>query len=235
MIVGFVSDAHGNPTGLAGCLGALQRAGAERIYFLGDAVGYFPEENGALDLLRGAGATCVRGNHDAMLLGDLPLSPDRDRAYRIGEARTRIEPRHLEWLRQWPERLEVDLDGIRALLQHGSPGDPLEGYVYPDGDFSSFASLPFSLVAMGHTHRPLVAASGSVTLLNPGSSGMPRDVGDLASCAIWNSATRQAEVLRVRFDAAALLRKWGDQLHTSAAACLLRTPDAAPLGRIVPA
>ena len=43
MKIGILSDAHGNPHGLNRCLTALKREGAERLYFLGDAVGYLPD------------------------------------------------------------------------------------------------------------------------------------------------------------------------------------------------
>ena len=71
MIVGLVSDAHGNADALEKCLDVIEREGARKTYFLGDAVGYFPEENAVLDLLRSRGAICLRGNHEAMLLGKL--------------------------------------------------------------------------------------------------------------------------------------------------------------------
>ncbi len=232
MIAGFLSDAHGNPVGLERCLRALEYEGAEAIYFLGDAVGYFPEENAVLDLLRSRQVTCVRGNHEALLLGELPLGPEQDRIYRITEVRSRLHHRHREWIEQWPDRLEVELGGRRLLLVHGSPREPLEGYVYPDSDLSAFEALSFDAVLMGHTHRAFLRRQGTVTIVNAGSCGMPRDAGGLASCAMYNELTG-AELLRVSFDAAGLRVKWGDRVHPSAAACLERLPAEAIAGRIV--
>ena len=42
MKIGLLSDAHGNPDGLANCISVLRSRGAERLFFLGDAVGYLP-------------------------------------------------------------------------------------------------------------------------------------------------------------------------------------------------
>jgi putative phosphoesterase len=232
VIAGFLSDAHGNAAGLERCLRALEQEGAERIYFLGDAVGYFPEENAVLDLLRSRQVTCLRGNHEALLLGELRLPPERDQVYRIADARRRIRPEYREWIEQWPDRLEVQVAGHRLLLMHGSPADPLEGYVYPDSDLSAFDGLRFDAVVMGHTHRPFLNKRGAVTILNAGSCGMPRDAGALASCATYGEATG-AEILRVSFDAAGLQAKWGDRIHASAAACLERLPAMCLAGRIV--
>jgi predicted phosphodiesterase len=232
VIAGFLSDAHGNAAGLERCLRALEHQGAERIYFLGDAVGYFPEENAVLDLLRSRQATCLRGNHEALLLGQLPLPPERDQVYRIADARKRLRPEHREWIEQWPDCLEVELAGQRLLLVHGSPADPLEGYIYPDSDLSSFDGLPFEAVLMGHTHRAFLRKKGAVTIINAGSCGMPRDAGALASCATYDAATG-AEILRVSLDAAALRAKWGDRVHPSVAACLERQPAKDIAGRLV--
>lgn len=228
MIAAFLSDAHGNPVGLEACLREVEASGAETLFFLGDAVGYFPEENAVLDLLRSRGAVCIRGNHEALLLGELALPPARDRIYRITEAKARLTGSHREWLSQWPSRLEVELDGVRLLLVHGSPDEPLTGYVYADGDLSRFGGLPFDLVAMGQTHRPFTAQADGVRLLNPGSCGMPRDVGNLAACALFNTTTRDCRILRVPFDAEALLSKWESRIDPAAAACLRREAPGTP-------
>jgi len=235
MILGFVSDAHGNAEGLVGCLDALRRQGAERIYFLGDAVGYLPDENAVLDLLRSGGVVCIRGNHEAMLLGELAIPEGRDAVYRLAEARARIAPSHREWIREWPGRLELDSDGCHLLLAHGSPADPLQGYVYPDSDLTALRTLPFDAVVLGHTHRPFLASAGPVSVMNVGSCGMPRDAGGLASCARYDTITRTGEILRVPFDAAGLALRWGDRIAAAAAAVLQRGATGPVAGRVVSA
>lgn len=230
MIAAFLSDAHGNPVGLEACLRIVEASGAERVFFLGDAVGYFPEENAVLDLLKSCGAVCIRGNHEALLLGELSLQETRDRIYRLTEAKARLTGSHRSWLSQWPNRLELDLDGVRVLLVHGSPDEPLTGYVYEDSNLSRFGALPFDLVAMGHTHRPFTAQAGAVRLLNPGSCGMPRDVGHLAACALFDTVSRECRILRVPFDAETLLSKWGSRIDPVAAACLRRSEASGTRG-----
>ena len=233
MILGLLSDAHGNAGALAVCLEVLAAEGAERYCFLGDAVGYLPEENAVLGLLQTRGVTCVRGNHEAMLLEQLPVPPGRDVVYRLSDARLRLDPRHREWIARWPERLELDLDGRRLLLVHGSPADPLQGYIYPDSDLAPWRDLPAALLAMGHTHRPFAAQLGDLLVLNVGSCGMPRDAGGLASCARYDTATGTAEILRVPFDGAALARRWGSAIDPAAAAVLCREATGPVVGRVV--
>lgn len=233
MILGFVADAHGNATALAACLAALESEGASRFYFLGDAVGYLPEESAVLNLLRLQRVICIRGNHEAMLLGELPLPEARDQVYRISEARMRLAPDHRTFISGWPLRWEVTEGSSRFLLVHGSPASPLEGYVYPQSDLSGFAALPFDFVVMGQTHRPFIRSAGAVTAVNVGSAGIPRDGGSLASCAKFDVSSRKWEVLRVRFDAEAIIARCGERVHASVAACLRRPAPAEIVGRVI--
>ena len=233
MILGFVSDAHGNPEGLGRCLRALRASGAETIYFLGDAVGYMPEENAVMALLFAENALCIRGNHEEMLLGSLEVTAAREQVYKLADARARIAPEFRAAIESWPLTRELDVEGARFLLVHGSPSDPVGGYVYPDSDLGPFRDLPYAAVLMGQTHRPFVSSSGDVTVVNIGSSGMPRDVGNLASCATYDTAAGAWEILRIDFDAGALLSRFGDRIDPSVAACLQRQSSAPVVGRVV--
>jgi predicted phosphodiesterase len=220
--LGFLSDAHGNPMALEVCLRALADAGAEQLHFLGDAVGYMPGEAEVLEQLRAAGAVCIRGNHEAMLLGELPVSEQSEQVYRLAGARARLRPEHRAWIATWPLQRELEVAGRRLLLVHGSPQDPLGGYIYPDTDLAAFAGLPYDRVLLGQTHRPFVRAAGPVEVVNIGSSGMPRDVGNLASCAIYDSSDHKMQLLRCPFDAEAVIAAYADQVDTSVIACLRR-------------
>ena len=222
MRVGFLSDAHGNPRGLEVCLRALADAGAEQVHFLGDAVGYMPGEAEVLEMLRAADVICIRGNHEAMLLGELPVSEKREKVYRLAGARARLRPEHRAWMATWPLQRELDVEGRRLLLVHGSPQDPLGGYIYPDTDLTAFAGLSYHRVLLGQTHRPFVRSIGPVEVVNVGSSGMPRDIGNLASCAIYDSSDDELLIIRRPFDAEAVIAAYAPQVDPSVIACLRR-------------
>ena len=232
MLIGFYSDAHGNPRGAEAGLALLSKQRVDQLYFLGDAVGYMPDAEAVLDLVRASGADCIRGNHEEMLLGNLPYTEAQENVYRLRAARERLTPERRAWIASWPLRREVTLDGVRFLLVHGSPSDPVGGYVYPDTELAGFAELPCDVVLMGQTHRPFVRTAGDVTAINVGSCGLPRDVGDLASVATYDTRARAGEILRVRFDAARLIVDLGARVDASVSACLERTAKAAIAGRI---
>ncbi|HYK66949.1 MAG TPA: metallophosphoesterase family protein [Streptosporangiaceae bacterium] len=232
MLIGLLSDAHGNPLGLRSCLAALRDAGVGRVYFLGDAVGYLPGEAEVIDILLTEGVVCQRGNHEAMLLGDLDLDHRRDRAYGLASVVRRMPPGVRAVLAGWPSAREVELAGRRLLLVHGSPRDHLSEYVYPDSDIDWIGSLGYDAVFMGNTHRPFAAHRGAALVVNVGSCGLPRDQGNLAACAVYDPAANECQVLRVPMDPAAVAAQFAEPVSDLVAECLSRQA-AQPFGSIV--
>lgn len=232
--VGLISDAHGNPEGLELCLRYLREvAVVDRLWFLGDAVGYLPAGGEVVAMLRTAGAGCILGNHDAMVLGSLPLDAKRDEVCRVSAARKGLSAEDVETLRGWRTEAKLAVDGRVLLLVHGSPWERLTGYVHPDAALDRFAELGFDAVVMGHTHRPFVRRVGGTLVLNPGSCGLPRDHGALASCAVYDSETHTAQIVRLRMDVAGICKRLGNSVHPSVRECLMRLPESEIVGQIV--
>jgi putative phosphoesterase len=222
MLIGLISDAHGNPFGLDACIEALSHAGVERMLFLGDSVGYLPWEEAVLARLHEVGAECIRGNHDDMLLGRIAVPPDREEVYGSHKARDRVSQRWLDWMAQWPLTRSFTVDGCRILLAHGSPADPLGEYLHEDADLARFDTLPYDLIAVGHTHRPWIRSCGAFTFVNTGSCGLPRDVGNQASCVLLDTIARRTHIIRASFDAEGIITQAGHSIDQSVAACLRR-------------
>jgi len=222
MRVAFLSDVHGNALALDACLAHVRSVGADAVYFLGDAVGYLPAAREVLDRLAAEGIPCQQGNHERMLLTPAEVPPDRETAYRLGAARARLDDTHLERVAGWPVRRELTAGRRSFLLVHGSPAAPLDGYVYPDTDLAPFTDLPYDAVVMGHTHRPFVRPSGGTVFVNAGSVGLPRDRGDSAAFALYDSEADRFETVRVPLDVPAILSAYGDRIADAVRACLLR-------------
>ncbi|MGB2985519.1 MAG: metallophosphoesterase family protein [Phycisphaerae bacterium] len=199
MKVALISDVHGNYPALEQCLAKISRMGVERIFFLGDAVGYLPGEVEVLRRLEKEGIVCQQGNHEAMLLQPTPLSQERETEYRLQEARKRLAEAASR-LSQWPQQREIEVAGRRFLLVHGSPASPLNGYVYADCNMARLPAPPCDGVFMGHTHRPFVASRPGLLLVNVGSVGLPRDQGNLMSFAVYDSADETCRIFRVEMD-----------------------------------
>lgn len=224
MRIGFLSDAHGNPFGLSICLERLCLEGPEQIYFLGDAMGYWPHGLEVVEELLHLNIPCIKGNHDAMVVELLPVPEEKEGIYRLKSVISSISTTTKNVIKDnWPVRRELAHGGKRILLIHGRPSNPLEGYLYEDGKFLPEESNDFDVVVMGHTHRPFIKYEKGVLWLNVGSCGLPRDVGGMASCAIYYTKLHSAKILRVPMDTKALLASCPpDSVATQVAECLQR-------------
>jgi putative phosphoesterase len=194
VIRGFLSDAHGNLEAFERGVEVLRASGAESIWFLGDAVGYLPGTEvvaAVAELADGA----VRGNHDdAVLRGD--VDANRDALLRHGDIAARLTGVDRGTLQSWPERVVHDSSCGPLLMVHGSPQDPLHGYVYPDSDLAPIAASEYRVVLMGQTHRPFVRELDGTVIVNVGSCGLPRDCGTRGAACLFDDATASARILR---------------------------------------
>jgi predicted phosphodiesterase len=222
-MIAVISDVHANLAALDAVLRDIRQRGIERIYCLGDCIGYSAFPSQTITLLREAGVVSIKGNHDMMATGELPVA-------RCGPAaRTAIlwtksvlSVGEWLWLRALPEQLEVEPD---MLLLHSGLDDPL-GYLINDDDYLEQhrairrrhpgARLCFT----GHTHKPRLVAVGEdvvtrlrldagVTLdpsrfhfINPGSVGHPRISDYRATYATFDPTMRRVEWHRVAYDKA---------------------------------
>jgi putative phosphoesterase len=220
MIIGVISDAHGNEVALRSCISHLKKK-VDQIYFLGDICGYLSDVNGCIDLLRLNNVICVMGNHDAMLLGKLPLDVTKDSIYQLAKSRSIISNANKKFLEVLPERIDIEIDNVKVAFVHGSPNNYLEEYLYPDTNLDMFSKCNFDVLFCGHTHRPFVRNSGHKKIVNVGSCGLPRDIGNSFSMAIFDSQTNSILIERITLSLDVLLSTY-DKAHKSVKECFKR-------------
>lgn len=221
MKIGFLSDAHGNPFGLENCLAFLERQEVEQIFFLGDAIGYLPRWAAVLELLQSRNVFCLRGNHDARLFDDKALI-DLNDAYQIFPEYIQTIRSYRSWIDTWPSKHSISMDGKKLLLVHGSPANPLHGYVYPWSTKEEFRTIDADVIFMGHTHRPYIESFEGKVLVNVGSCGLPRDHGSLSACAVYDTENSICEIFRLRFDIEKVIAV-SPEISPSVEQCLRRT------------
>ena len=221
MKIGVLSDIHSNLEALTAALEALDGEGVDEILCCGDIVGYGPQPNECIELLKQHHVIAVQGNHDAATLFRKELSRLNKAARRaINWTRKRLSMGSRAFLAQLATIRRIELGGRPISLVHGSPVDPLWGYILRQRD----AYLAFRLdqhesylQLFGHTHIPaLFALKGDEILhepiredrwlrlegeqrylINPGSVGQPRDGDWRASICILE--LERSGSWRVRF------------------------------------
>jgi putative phosphoesterase len=213
----LISDIHGNAVALDAVLAELD---ADQVVCLGDAVQGGPQPTEVLDRLRDLGWPVVLGNADAFLL-DPDAGPERFREVNDWTV-SQLAPGHLDQIRSFVPRLNVEIGDQRLLAFHGGPDD-YDQILLPwtpiDELQAAFDPYPADLYAGGHTHQQFVRRVGDAQFVNPGSVGLSWDwdrrsndelgVDRYACYAVLEE--RSIEFRRVPFDVEPLLQLYRER------------------------
>jgi putative phosphoesterase len=210
--IALISDIHGNRPALEAVLADIARRELEATYCLGDLVGYGPDPNGVIDVIRGAGIPTIAGNYDDGVgweRGDCGCYYATREAKRIGDASyeftvTTVSAERKAFLRGLPGDRHLAMGETRIHLVHGSPRK-INEYLLPDRDERTFLRLAEAekddVLAFGHTHQPWQRTYGGVLFVNVGSVGRPKDGDPRAMYTVLEAVsgrTAEAEPERVK-------------------------------------
>lgn len=207
MLIGVLSDIHGNDAALSAALAEAKTLGVSELFLLGDYVGYYYRPKEVLALLEPWPREMIRGNHEEMTaraLDDAAWAVRLKTKYGGGHdaAIASLGADGVRALAALPGGKTVARDGLTIELCHGAPWD-LDAYVYPDADAATLARCAESkadFVLMGHTHRPFQKRESETTLVNVGSVGQPRDAGGAAAWALLDTSARSIVLRRTPYD-----------------------------------
>ena len=93
----------------------------------------------------------------------------------------------------------MTIDGVKFLLVHATPRDPLDEYSIADAEFWArrLAGVDAQVICVGHTHHPYILEVGDKLVINPGSVGQPRDGDPRAAYAIIEN--QRVELKRIEY------------------------------------
>jgi diadenosine tetraphosphatase ApaH/serine/threonine PP2A family protein phosphatase len=226
MRIVIVADIHSNLEAFEAVLehAAAQRP-IDRLWCLGDVVGYAADPSACVALLRQYPHTAVAGNHDLAAVGKLPTDDfNAAAAWAAAWTARQLSAEEREYLSSLPF---VAVEGDFTLV-HGSLRSPEWEYLLSADAAAEHLRLqetPYGLV--GHSHIPFVALEregsmaamaalkdgdvlklGEVRLVvNPGGVGQPRDGDPRASYAVYDDEGRTITLHRVEYDLEETQRK----------------------------
>ena len=223
MRVVVFSDVHANMEALTAVFKDIETLtpAPDKIVFLGDAVGYGPQPNETLELIRSKADTMIAGNHDHAAIG---LT---DTTYFNNYAKAAIEwteavlsIENAEFIRTIPLTESVD----DMLFVHATPYMPGDwNYIMGELDAEvNFQSFSERFCFIGHSHRPiimekpllgtLVSYQGEADLkdgcryiINIGSVGQPRDRDPRSCYAVFDDD--RVTLRRVAYDIKGVQKK----------------------------
>ena len=218
---------HANLEALEAVIGAVGQF--EQIWCLGDLVGYGPDPNACVALMRRHSHVAVLGNHDGVACGKRSPAGFNPHAARAAQWTARhLTAASRRYLRALPDSAVAS----DFTLVHGSPRAPTDEYLFGAREAeANFAHFATSHCLVGHTHVPAAFLSvegrrgndvhgvglrpdeplpllGRVRMiLNPGSVGQPRDGDPRAAFGIYDAGRNEFCAHRVAYDVAATQEK----------------------------
>ena len=186
MKIAVISDIHGNMEAIDAVMQDIEEQKCDKIFVLGDYAMAGPEPSSAVEYFMARKDNpkfkMIQGNTDFMIANysDEIYNAIREKAPIMGEALKNVKtlnPSELEFLKELPIQLEVEEEGVKFLLVHGSPRKNNED-ILPDTPMSEvekmLENVSANVVLCGHTHIPCgFQTTKKQTVVNAGSIGRP--------------------------------------------------------------
>ncbi len=212
----IISDVHSNFEALRTVIGDIENRNIEKIIFLGDAVGYGPDPDEVVRLLKERCLFLLAGNHDWAVIDYTPVEYFNDAArVTIEWTREHISEETFEALKEFQIVKVLRDDGIFCV--HSTPKEPdAWNYLITIEDAEiNFHYFEEQFCFVGHSHRPFIIErlptgelltfkdhaqinSTSRYIVNVGSVGQPRDGDPRAAYAVVSEDS--LEIIRVEYD-----------------------------------
>jgi predicted phosphodiesterase len=217
MKLALISDIHGNLEALTAVLADIEKQAVDKIYCLGDVIGYGSDPVDCLQLITNHCDIKLMGNHEYVVLG-LESTEMYTSAAQTAAAWTRGQ------LSDYDFSLIRDFELQRAVedfhLVHASPFEP-ERWHYilsPEEAAWAFEHLQGRICFHGHSHIPLVFSEvpdrtprqkvghsflpsrENRYLINIGSVGQPRDNDPRACYVTFDTDEYAVSYHRVEYD-----------------------------------
>lgn len=193
MRVAVLSDIHANYQALEAVISDLISQGCERVLCLGDLAMAGPEPQKVIDYVKKQDWTVIQGNTDKMIAEFTPQIIDslKDKfpvmANALMDDISVIDDAGKEYLKNLPVQKNIEIEGVKILMVHGSPRRNNED-ILPDMQMGEIEEMikgvDADLIFCGHTHVPCGYQTNSKkTVVNVGSVGRPM-TKDPKSCYV---------------------------------------------------
>ncbi len=203
MKLAILSDIQSNSFALEKVLDDITANGINRLLVAGDIFGYYPWASETWRLLQPylKDSFFILGNHDMLLLKEPVNPPSYYKAAQLNrDELMQNNPEAMTWLRSLSLERTFQIENYPVRLIHGTPQDPLEGRYYPDSPEGTIPIPEGGVLILGHTHYPLVKITDGSMIINPGSTGQPRDGNPMPSWALWDTEKHSVQIKRTAYD-----------------------------------
>lgn len=208
-----LADIHANYPALCAVAEAVHRWQPDRVLVAGDIVNRGASPVACWDFVQekviSQGWQLIRGNHEEYvcvhLKPDAPLEGPLYDLYeysfwtyqKLGQTAYKLETIPEEF--NWHNPRAGEFRSVHASMRSNRHG------IYPEMSEKTLKRLitpPPAVLAVGHTHRPMIRQVDKTLIVNAGSVGLPFDGDPRANYAqvTWTGQQWQAEIISVPYD-----------------------------------
>ena len=219
MRLAIIADIHGNIEALRQVLDDIDGSEVDSTINIGDMIGYGPEPEEVVALIRKRGIVSILGNHELAVIDKDLQDQFTPRALQALKYSMKFLSTHsFQYFKGLKRRLVVN----DCLCVHGCPPDSATTYLHWLNEIelrAVFKTMSFGLCFAGHTHRlecisyngrkvlrmPLKKGIQAIEdhvkyIVNVGSVGQPRDGNEEAKYVIWDDSRKTVETRFVPYD-----------------------------------
>lgn len=192
MKIAVISDIHANLIALKTVLEDIKKQNCDKIFCLGDLAMAGPQPVETVDfIMKQTDWTIIQGNTDKLIVDySSELFENMMNTFPLMAKALREDVKVLsedqkEFLRKLPPQKELEIEGVKILLVHGSPRRNNED-ILPNLPIEQVEEIidgvKADLILCGHTHMPAgYQTNTKQTVINDGSVGRPM-TEDLKAC-----------------------------------------------------
>ncbi len=211
MTIAIISDIHGNLEALSTALNYIENHGIKDVYCLGDIVGYGPNPNECVEIVRRRCKVVLMGNHDYAAIGLARIEYFNQFA-KLATYWTmeRLSPENRDFLKQLPFIYQTD----NMIFVHAAPSNPSHWYYILSVEDARMEMESFqqNVCFVGHSHVPGVFTEEKVIkadvtieqnrkyIVNVGSIGQPRDGDARLSFVLFDPGSGSLKFIRLNYD-----------------------------------
>lgn len=219
MPIAIISDIHGNLEALQAVFEYIDNHKIKQIHCLGDIVGYGPNPNECVEMIRERCDVVLMGNHDYAAIGLANIDYFNEYAKMATYwTMQKLTEANQEFLNDLPFTHQND----DMIMVHASPTNPSHWYYVLSQQDALIEMQAFNqpLCFIGHSHVPIVYGNEQPVrgekiqfepnkkyIVNVGSVGQPRDGNPQSCLVIYDEQNRVIEYVRVSYDAPVTYRK----------------------------
>lgn len=217
MKIAIFSDIHSNMEAFQAVISDIDRQNVDQKLFLGDIVGYGPNPNECIELLKENSDVVLGGNHDWAAVGMTDTSYFNEYAKEsMNWTIETLTDENKEYLKTLPPNAVLD----DFQIAHSTPLEPKEWhYIMSVKDAQdNYPALEKDLCFIGHSHQPVIIEfmdginvlpikdmykqldKNRKYIINVGSVGQPRDSNPDACYLIYEMETGDIQYRRVEYN-----------------------------------